>query len=85
MTEYTDEQIADIIKNAKVVEQWIVCEDMLRRDLMHMVAQKVDAGLYDPFMKEVAASMVSMNLKRQTPAQKDKEPEPPFDEPDDKD
>jgi rhamnogalacturonyl hydrolase YesR len=83
MTEYTDEQIAELIKKAReesaVLEQYTIAEDTLRRSLRALTAQQVASGLWHPFLKEVAETMYSDAIKgrnfTQPQEQKDEVPE----------
>ena len=74
MAEYTDEQIQEIIQKAKqeaaALEQWTIAEDTIRRDLMARTNQMIAQGIWHPFLKDVAASMYSVNITGRNFSQK---------------
>ena len=83
MTEYTEDQIKEIVSKARQdaanLEQWTIAEDTCRRVLRAAVAQQVAAGLLHPFHQNVAETMYSNAIVgrtfTQTPEKKD-EPKP---------
>jgi hypothetical protein len=83
MTEYTDEQIQELIiksrQEAAALEQWTIAEDTLRRALQAYAAQQVATGVWHPFLKEVAKSMYSVAIKGRNftqPQEQKDEPKP---------
>ena len=79
MTEYTDDQIKEIVLKAKQdaanLEQWTIAEDTCRRVLRATVAQQVAAGLLHPFIRDVAETMYSNAIVGRTFTQKQEKPD----------
>ena len=68
MSEFTQEQEAEIqkrINEAKVMEQWTIAEDTLRRDLLARTEQMIAQGLWHPFLRDIAKTMFSLAIKRE--------------------
>jgi hypothetical protein len=66
MTEYSDEQIQELIQKAKqeaaALEQWTIAEDTVRRFLKDSAQKLIQQGIWHPFLAQVCDTMYSVNI-----------------------
>lgn len=76
MTDFSEEQEMEIqkrINDARVLEQWTIAEDTLRRNLYADTRNKVELGLLHKFHLEVAETMYSAAITGRVPVKKEEE------------
>lgn len=57
MSEVTEEQLAQLEQQIIARQQWLIAADQFFREGLFAAAQKVNQGLYDPFILDVGKQL----------------------------
>jgi len=75
---FTEEEVAELLKKTREIEQWRIAGDTYYRESNVNMQMKVQQGIYDPYILQVGQALHNAFRQANTliPPPTEKEPEP---------